>query len=116
MLQRSTPPGGFWQHAASSWHDGKQKWSKLLLVVLKSNSVVLCPDNVAVIHFSDKFLHYHFLGQTIAAGNVVSVFLLTFIYMCVFWFGENGVSHSVTRFSAIVSLKLTTRNSRKCET
>lgn len=62
VLQRSTPPGGFWQHTAPSWHDGKQKWSKLLLGVLKYNSVAWCPDKVAVFHFSDKFLHYNFFG------------------------------------------------------
>lgn len=40
---------------------------------LSNNSVVLCPDKVAVFHFCDKFLHYHFLGPTIAAGNGESV-------------------------------------------
>lgn len=73
VLRWSTPPGGFWQHTAPSWHDRKQKWSKLLLAVFKYNSVVLCPDKVAAFCFSDKFLHYHFLGPTIAASNSVFV-------------------------------------------
>lgn len=59
------PPGGFWQHSALSWHDGKQKRSKLLLGVLSTTASFSLPTKWQFF-ITDKFLQYHyniFLGH-----------------------------------------------------
>lgn len=97
------PPGGFWQHSALSWHDGKQKRSKLLLGVLSTTVSFSLPTKwqffISLINSSNIILTFFGARRPPLAAACLVCFFLTFIYIYVFWFGENRVPHSVTRFS-----------------
>lgn len=103
------PPGGFWQHSALSWHDGKQKRSKLLLGVLSTTASFSLLTKwqffISLINSSNIILTFFGAQRPPLAAACLVCFFLTFIYIYAFWFGENRVPHSVTRFSNSFGLR-----------